>query len=118
TGCITVLLFQSLRSLAMMTAGANFTHLISFRKEHNHVLVTDGIYSILRHPSYTAFFYWAVILQGGVMKNPVACLGYCVAQQVFVNRIRIEEDTLVHFFGPQYEEYRKRSWVFIPGVWN
>ncbi|KAJ3126625.1 hypothetical protein HK100_010147 [Physocladia obscura] len=39
-----VLFFQIIRSLAMVTAGANFTHLIAFKKEDNHVLVTDGIY--------------------------------------------------------------------------
>ncbi|KAJ3061557.1 hypothetical protein HDU98_002495 [Podochytrium sp. JEL0797] len=114
-GSVVVFLFQALRSVAMMTAGANFTHLISYRKEMDHVLVTDGIYRILRHPAYTSFFYWAPLLQLCVLKNPVAFVGYGVALWVFFStRIRIEEEVLVQFFGVAYEEYRSTTWVLIP----
>ncbi|KAI9350147.1 Isoprenylcysteine carboxyl methyltransferase family-domain-containing protein [Obelidium mucronatum] len=116
-GCFLVLFFQSLRSFAMMNAGANFTHLISFRKEDDHVLVKDGIYKYLRHPSYTAFFYWAPLLQLCILKNPIAFGGYiCALYYFFSTRIEIEEDVLIRFFGKEYLEYRKQTWVLIPGI--
>jgi protein-S-isoprenylcysteine O-methyltransferase len=48
------------RLLAFYTAKSNFTHLIQVHKRSNHTLVTNGIYSLLRHPSYFGFFYFAV----------------------------------------------------------
>lgn len=48
------------RKLAMWHAGTGFTHLVAFRKNKNHTLVTDGIYSICRHPAYLGFFLFSV----------------------------------------------------------
>ncbi|KAI8839108.1 hypothetical protein BJ741DRAFT_599979 [Chytriomyces cf. hyalinus JEL632] len=143
-GAVLVLFFQFLRSLAMLTAGANFTHLISFRKERSHVLVTDGIYRYLvlncncnpwlhwasiystcssihprylRHPAYTSFFYYGPCLQLGVLMNPVAFVAnVIVLHRFFKNRIEVEESVLVDFFGQEYEDYRTKSWVLIPGL--
>ncbi|KAJ3266924.1 hypothetical protein HDU77_008269 [Chytriomyces hyalinus] len=116
-GAVLVLFFQFLRSLAMLTAGANFTHLISFRKERSHVLVTDGIYRYLRHPAYTSFFYYGPCLQLGVLMNPVAFVAnVIVLHRFFKNRIEVEESLLVDFFGQEYEDYRTKSWVLIPGL--
>jgi len=49
-----------LRILSFFTAKHNFTHKVSYSKKPNHKLVTNGIYSIFRHPSYTGFFYFTV----------------------------------------------------------
>jgi protein-S-isoprenylcysteine O-methyltransferase len=43
-GFLIVIAGQSVRTLAMLTAARNFTHLVAERKEQNHVLVTHGIY--------------------------------------------------------------------------
>jgi protein-S-isoprenylcysteine O-methyltransferase len=51
---------QLVRSMAIMKAGTNFNHQIQHKKKETHELVTDGIYGILRHPSYFGFFWWAV----------------------------------------------------------
>lgn len=48
------------RKLAMWHAGSGFTHLVAFRKQKNHTLVTDGVYSICRHPAYLGFFLFSV----------------------------------------------------------
>jgi protein-S-isoprenylcysteine O-methyltransferase Ste14 len=40
-----VILGQALRSVAMITAAANFNHAVQFRKQDEHKLVTDGIYA-------------------------------------------------------------------------
>jgi protein-S-isoprenylcysteine O-methyltransferase len=129
---------QIIRSLAMLTAGSNFTHLVADKKHEDHALITHGIYrysfffprklyfkssyyqtpqkSILRHPSYTGFFYWAVGLQI-LLSNPLCTVAYVLAlQKFFSDRIYIEEGALVQFFGEAYIRYRQKTGVWIPGV--
>ncbi|KAI8827165.1 Isoprenylcysteine carboxyl methyltransferase family-domain-containing protein [Fimicolochytrium jonesii] len=106
---------QSLRSAAMCTAGANFTHLVADEKETHHTLVTSGVYSIFRHPSYTAFYYWALGTQL-VASNPFSALAFALTlSRFFRSRIRYEEYTLLNFFGDRYGEYMGRTGVWIPG---
>ena len=54
----------------MITAAANFAHDVAFTKADKHQLVTKGIYQYSRHPSYAAFWYWAVGTQV-LLGNPV-----------------------------------------------
>ena len=79
---------QVVRSVAMARAGRNFNHHVQTRKNENHVLVKEGIYAYLRHPSYFGFFWWAVGTQ--VVVGNSICLGvYAVALWRFFRR-RIE----------------------------
>ena len=43
-GLIMTIAAQSVRSLAMVTCGESFNHLIQRSKKENHVLVTHGMY--------------------------------------------------------------------------
>jgi protein-S-isoprenylcysteine O-methyltransferase len=60
---IITIIGQSTRIIAFFTCKHNFTHLISYRKIQGHVLITNGIYSFLRHPAYTGYFYFATFSQ-------------------------------------------------------
>ena len=51
-GFIMLICGQCVRSIAMLSCGSNFSHTIMEEKDEEHKLVTNGIYSILRHPSY------------------------------------------------------------------
>jgi len=51
---------EGFRVTAFFTCRKNFTHLVRYRKVAGHELVTNGIYSIFRHPSYTGYFYFSV----------------------------------------------------------
>jgi protein-S-isoprenylcysteine O-methyltransferase len=62
-GFILVSIAQGIRCTAMIHCGESFNHIIQRDKKENHVLVTTGIYSILRHPSYVGFFYWSIATQ-------------------------------------------------------
>ncbi|TPX30745.1 protein-S-isoprenylcysteine O-methyltransferase [Synchytrium microbalum] len=115
-GLILVILSQALRTTAMITASSNFTHLIRDEKRPEHILVKHGVYSILRHPSYTGFFYWGIGLQI-MMCNPICLVGYAVALwKFFSDRIAYEEFTLARFFGHEYIEYKKRTITAIPFI--
>lgn len=79
---------QITRTMAMAHAGSNFNHTVQMKKKQGHVLVTDGIYAWLRHPSYFGFFWWGLGTQL-VLGNAVCLTGYVIALwRFFSHRIR------------------------------
>lgn len=131
-GILLVIVGQSVRSIAMAQAGTNFNHTVQSRKNDGHELVTTGLYSYFRHPSYFGFFWWGVGTQL-MLGNTVCFVGYCGVLWYFFSR-RIarefissqfdhhanystdEEKHLVDFFGNDYKEYRARTRVWIPFI--
>jgi protein-S-isoprenylcysteine O-methyltransferase len=115
-GLFLMLIGQTTRSLAMAQAGVSFTHRVQYQRREEHELVTHGVYSWLRHPSYFGFFWWGLGSQL-VLGNVVCLVGYAVVLwKFFSDRIKSEEQLLVKFFGKQYVEYRAKTWVGIPGI--
>jgi len=115
-GLALIVLGEFCRKLAMWTAKANFNHLIQWEKNPEHVLVTEGIYSLSRHPSYVGWFLWSVGTQI-LLKNPVCSVVYAlVSWRFFKERIHDEEHTLIHFFGERYFEYQDKVGTGLPGV--
>ncbi|XP_036389543.1 protein-S-isoprenylcysteine O-methyltransferase [Megalops cyprinoides] len=118
-GLVMVLFGEFLRKLAMLTAGSNFNHIVQNEKAQSHVLVTSGVYSCFRHPSYVGWFCWSVGTQV-LLCNPVCLVGYTLASwRFFRERIEEEEISLIHFFGEDYLEYKRKvpsGLPFIPGI--
>lgn len=114
-GLALMLLGQSIRTLGMAHCGRSFSHYVKTRHETGHVLVTDGIYKFLRHPSYCGYFWWAVGTQL-MLGNPLCTVAFAVVLwKFFKDRIGVEERYLAAFFEG-YRKYRGRSWVGIPGI--
>ncbi|WVQ74539.1 hypothetical protein IAR50_004140 [Cryptococcus sp. DSM 104548] len=114
-GFVTILMIgsQAIRSGAMIQAGQSFSHIVKSKKHDDHTLVTHGLYSWSRHPSYTGFFYWAVATQL-LLGNVVATIGFVVVlSRFFSARIADEERWLCRFF-PEYPAYRKRVGTKLP----
>ncbi|ODV78916.1 ICMT-domain-containing protein [Suhomyces tanzawaensis NRRL Y-17324] len=112
-----VALGQICRTLAMYTASESFNHYI--QREHNektHQLVTTGIYSVLRHPSYFGFWWWFVGLQLFMNNTVTFAVGGYVLWNFFNKRIQFEEGFLVKFFKDAYIDYRKRTITGIPFI--
>jgi len=87
-GIVTVLVGQGIRSVAILSAGKSFTHIVQTSKRPEHVLVTGGIYKYLRHPSYFGFFWWGLGTQI-VLGNTVSFIGYAVVlHRFFSSRIK------------------------------
>ncbi|KAM4702736.1 protein-S-isoprenylcysteine O-methyltransferase [Rhinophrynus dorsalis] len=118
-GLIMVIFGETLRKCAMLTAGSNFNHIVQNEKSDSHTLVTSGVYSWFRHPSYVGWFYWSIGTQV-LLCNPLCLVGYTLASwRFFRERIEEEEFSLIHFFGEQYLEYKKKvptGLPFIKGV--
>ena len=107
---------QSVRSLAEFTAGSNFTHLVAVQQRKEHRLITHGIYSISRHPSYCGYFYWAIGTQI-LLGNPLCSIAYgFVTWKFFSDRIEYEEYYLMQFFGNDYARYKAKTSVGIPFI--
>jgi len=107
---------EAVRKIAMLTAGSNFDHLIRTQREEKHQLVTSGIYSIFRHPSYVGWFYWSVGTQI-ILWNPFCIVAYAMASwRFFSERVYEEEITLLHFFGDQYVSYQKKVSTGLPFI--
>ena len=84
----------------------------SARQENR--LVTDGLYSLVRHPQYTGLFigifgegvvHWPTLFSVGLF--PVIVFAY-------VMLARSEEKRVLKEFGEEYREYMERVPMFIP----
>lgn len=116
SGLLMTLVGQVVRSAAMFHAGASFNHHVQTRKANSHELVTSGIYSIFRHPSYFGFFYWGLGTQL-VLGNIICFFGYgAVLWMFFSKRIKHEEDKLIEFFMDDYVKYRSQVGTKMPFI--
>ena len=81
------------------------------------MLVTSGIYSFFRHPSYVGWIIWSVSTQL-VLGNFICFIGFIYAGYVFFkDRIPYEEETLLANFGDKYVAYMKEVPASgIPGI--
>ena len=95
--------------------GANFSKSLAVRE--NHQLITNGVYRHVRHPMYLSFLIFSAG-QAFVVPNYVAGPSFGVASILLVAlRAGPEERMMVEEFGEDYETYRERSNLLIPGVW-
>ncbi|KAI5246511.1 prenyl cysteine carboxyl methyltransferase-like protein Ste14 [Aureobasidium subglaciale] len=115
-GLLLVIMGQTVRSIAMAQAGVSFNHIPAKSKKNDHVLVTWGLYSYFRHPSYFGYFFFAVGTQI-VVGNKICSFTYLVILWFFFkDRIKNEEKDLVKFFGADYERYRQNVGTGIPFI--
>src|SRR5215469_14810625 len=81
----------------------------------DHELVRTGPYRVLRHPIYTAVLGMCLgttLVDGHVH----ALIGIALVIVAYWRKIRMEETKLREAFGPQYDDYRRATWGFIPAL--
>jgi protein-S-isoprenylcysteine O-methyltransferase Ste14 len=112
-----VLLFAAggvLRIWPVFALGRRFSGLVAIQPGHQ--LVTSGIYSVVRHPSYLGLLVnslgWALAFRSGVGVLLTALL-----VPPLLARIRAEETLLRSQFGTEYDAYRGRTSRLIPGIY-
>ncbi len=104
----------ALRVWPVFALGHRFSGLVAIQAGHE--LLTTGIYSVIRHPSYlgllTNSLGWSLAFRSGVGVLITALL----VPPLFA-RIRAEETLLGSQFGAEYEAYRARTARLIPGLY-
>ncbi|MFZ5858499.1 MAG: methyltransferase family protein [Chloroflexota bacterium] len=85
--------------------------LLAFEKTSQ--LVTTGIYRYIRHPLYSSLF---LLAWGIFFKLPSLFGGILVAAATLflVLTAKADEAECTKFFGPQYQEYMKKTKMFLP----
>ncbi|MCM0756507.1 isoprenylcysteine carboxylmethyltransferase family protein [Desulfovibrio aminophilus] len=98
---------------APLHLGALFSIRVTIQESHH--LVTDGPYTLLRHPRYAGCVYWGLALPLVFLSLPglIAALLYSLT---FVWRIRDEELLLAEHFGDAWRSYARRTKRLIPYV--
>ena len=104
-----------LRQWSIAILGRFFTIDVAIHGEHR--LIDDGPYRIFRHPSYTGF---ALVLLGlGLMTGSSLAVALSLLPPApgLIWRIRIEEAALRQAFGQAFDDYARRTWRLIPGIY-
>jgi len=77
------------------------------------VLVTDGIYSRIRHPSYAGIVLlnlaYLLFFRTYFLIPPVILF-----IMLWYLEAKYEESILLNKFGNEYRKYMKRAWMFFP----
>ena len=112
-----VLLFAlggALRLWPVYVLGDRFSGLVAIQE--GHTLVTTGIYSRIRNPSYLGLLIgslgWSLAFRSGVGVLMTAAL-----IPPLIARMHAEERLLASEFGAPYDAYRARTWRLIPGIY-
>jgi protein-S-isoprenylcysteine O-methyltransferase Ste14 len=111
-GTVLTILGVAFRWYAIRTLGRFFTRDVAIRE--NHVIVRNGPYRYLRHPSYSGYLL-AMLGVGVALDNWAALLPLLgINLAVYANRIAIEETVLVENFGEAYRRYQQETKRIIP----
>jgi len=87
-----------------------------YRFERTSRLVTRGIYRYIRHPMYASLFY---LTWGAFLKEVTwVTLVVAAATTFFIYMTaRAEERELLERFGNSYQDYMRKTKMFIPYIW-
>jgi protein-S-isoprenylcysteine O-methyltransferase Ste14 len=104
----------ALRIWPVFVLGRRFSGLVAIQP--GHTLVTNGVYGVIRHPSYLGLLVnslgWALAFRSGV-----GVLLTVLLIPPLIARIRAEERLLRTHFGGEYEAYCRRTSRLIPGLY-
>lgn len=103
-----------IRFISVMALSKQFS--TDVRVVKGHELITTGIFKYIRHPSYLG--YLIIPLGIGIAFSNWIAVNLFFIPNIFAvaYRIKVEEKVLIESFGQEYEEYKKRTKLLIPGV--
>jgi protein-S-isoprenylcysteine O-methyltransferase Ste14 len=114
-GTVLILLGLVIRWVAILSLKQQFTVDVAITAGHR--LVREGIYGIVRHPSYAGgliSFLGLGISFSNYISLIVIFVPICAA---FVHRIKVEEKVLMEAFGNEYARYCATTKRLIPGIY-
>lgn len=113
-GVALFLIGAAVRLWPVYILGYRFSGLVAIQPGHQ--LVTTGIYSVIRHPSYLGLLVYSV---GWALafRSIAGLVLVALHVPVLLARIAAEERLLHSAFGANYDAWRGRTARLIPGVW-
>jgi len=104
----------AIRIWPVFLLGRRFSGLVAIQP--GHALLTDGIYRVVRNPSYLGLI---VSMAGWVLafRSAVGLILTALLIPPLLARIRAEERLLRSHFGAEYDEYCARTPRLIPGLY-
>ncbi len=84
--------------------------------KESHILITDGIYSQIRHPMYSAYFLTSLsqlLLIGNWFVGPAFFISFSI---LYIARVKREESFMVEQFGQSYQDYILKTKRLIPKI--
>ena len=101
--------------LAHKHLGRNFS--VSLDVREGHVLISKGVYAVVRHPMYSAFWLWGIaqfLLLPNWFAGSAGILGFGI---LYLGRIEQEEKLMLDTFGDDYRNYMNRTARIVPGIY-
>lgn len=108
------LLFSWIQLKSYRSLGGSYSTEIVIFKDHK--LVTNGLYSVIRHPQYTSQLLADLFAGMAMLSSPVVLLTLFVSLPLLIMRAKKEEEMLAANFKDSFTDYRKRSGFFLPWV--
>lgn len=104
-----------LRWTAILSLGKAFSVNVAIRPEQK--VYQSGLYSVLRHPSYTGLLL-ALVAVGLSERNWISFAVVLIpTTAALLYRIHVEESALQEAFGAEYVSYSRRTKRLIPGIY-
>lgn len=93
-----------------------FSGTVRIQTERGHHVVSNGIYSIVRHPGYAGviIYYWAALLLAGGWVTAIIVL---LISTVFIVRTHLEDRFLQQKLTGYREYCQRTKYRLLPGVW-
>lgn len=114
TGLLLVLVGIAIRWVAIIQLGKSFTVDVAITDITS--LKTDGLYKIVRHPSYLGLL--VIIIGFSITMNSLYSFLVLVIPVLIavIYRINVEEKVLTGEFGDTYTKYKRSTKKIIPGI--
>jgi protein-S-isoprenylcysteine O-methyltransferase Ste14 len=104
-----------IRFIAIYSLGRFFT--VDLTIKDNHKIKKDGLYRLLRHPSYSGSLL-SFLGYGLSLNDWISLIVIFIPVTIaFLYRIRIEEKLLTDQFGNDYIDYMKKTNCLIPFIY-
>ena len=96
---------------ARVHLGGNWSAIVTIK--HEHEMIADGPYAIVRHPIYTGLLvaFIGSAMAGGEWRGVFAVL---IAWWALWRKLRLEERWMAERFGQQYEAYCRAVPALVP----
>ncbi len=112
-GLLFFLVFSWIQILTVKTLAENYSQEVLIHKDH--MLVTRGIFRIVRHPQYLSQILMDLGAAAALLSYIVLPLAI-IEIPLLIMRAVMEERLLAKYFKDEFKEYKKKSGFLIPFI--